>query len=912
MASTDAQALLLKISADVSGMQKQMDKAVGYVDAGSGKMVLRSQQAAAAIEKSFGSVTADGFRTSLSDMAKLQDRLTAAQLAGNKAEARALGEHLALQRQVQKAAVLQLETQLAIAKAAGSTKQIAELQELLAVTREVQRLSAVGLIGTKGLVEAEKAIVSLTAAEKAAEKAGLGLAATRVFDSARLATLEEGSTRLRIFGSALEPLGAAGLAAAAGIAAFALVMERTSKAVEFGAAIGKIALEVGVSTAFIQKFNFAAHQSDIDIGVADQALKRLNETLGSVQGNLPRAKNLAVVFANALKITPEQLRSYKDLGDLFPVLAERIKNAGSAAEQAAIAKKFGAEELLPLLKLGAAGFNELTQKAVDLGIVLDEVTIKKAEEAKKKLSELDDVMKAKANVTFLEFVDTLTAVKTAFLEAETAALRFLAAITGTETAQVKLDEALGAAKNPLYRFLYGDKRLQGNALDAEIANANRNLKIEDAAKAPGLPARQFIPDKTKKGPADQTDNLIKLAEEDEQRSLKALAEAYKALTANANERLGFEIKANNAEAAAEQAKLKGDIDKLLKDKTIDGKESDILQAKIEQAQTNVEKARVAKNDLARRNADWAAEDVADETRKQLRESEIASLQLQANLAVTQAERNRIEDKILFLKQDELRHENAKANSRLQQTGAITDTEGEARGRAFLATQKADRAQQALANETPVQKYLRSIQDLNTEFENASVSAVKNLSDGLANAIVNAQNLGDVASSVFRQLIAQLLSAALQKDIFGPLLAAVGLADGGFVSGPGSATSDSIPARLSDGEYVVNAEATKKHRALLEAINRGATPHFADGGIVGPPTPTLSRLRGLSIPQGGGPVTVIQPFHFHAEGAVLTSELLAQANTSASRYANHAAAVAMTAVRKGWPAQQQSFGLLGTT
>jgi hypothetical protein len=42
--------------------------------------------------------------------------------------------------------------------------------------------------------------------------------------------------------------------------------------------------------------------------------------------------------------------------------------------------------------------------------------------------------------------------------------------------------------------------------------------------------------------------------------------------------------------------------------------------------------------------------------------------------------------------------------------------------------------------------------------------------------------------------------------------------GGFVSGAGTARSDSIPAMLSNGEYVVNARATSQNRQLLEAIN----------------------------------------------------------------------------------------------
>ena len=37
---------------------------------------------------------------------------------------------------------------------------------------------------------------------------------------------------------------------------------------------------------------------------------------------------------------------------------------------------------------------------------------------------------------------------------------------------------------------------------------------------------------------------------------------------------------------------------------------------------------------------------------------------------------------------------------------------------------------------------------------------------------------------------------------------VDLRDGGEASGPGTGTSDSIPARLSDGEFVMTAEAVR--------------------------------------------------------------------------------------------------------
>jgi hypothetical protein len=68
----------------------------------------------------------------------------------------------------------------------------------------------------------------------------------------------------------------------------------------------------------------------------------------------------------------------------------------------------------------------------------------------------------------------------------------------------------------------------------------------------------------------------------------------------------------------------------------------------------------------------------------------------------------------------------------------------------------------------------------------------------------------------------------------------GLADGGLVVGPGTGRSDSIlgldaeagvpTAWVSNGEFVINQRATRKHRALVEAIN---ADRLAEGGMVGP-------------------------------------------------------------------------------
>lgn len=68
---------------------------------------------------------------------------------------------------------------------------------------------------------------------------------------------------------------------------------------------------------------------------------------------------------------------------------------------------------------------------------------------------------------------------------------------------------------------------------------------------------------------------------------------------------------------------------------------------------------------------------------------------------------------------------------------------------------------------------------------------------------------------------------------GDLGSTISRAAGGPIAGPGSGTSDSILARVSNGEYVVRAAAVARYGSgFMEAINRMALPTFAAGGKVG--------------------------------------------------------------------------------
>ena len=76
----------------------------------------------------------------------------------------------------------------------------------------------------------------------------------------------------------------------------------------------------------------------------------------------------------------------------------------------------------------------------------------------------------------------------------------------------------------------------------------------------------------------------------------------------------------------------------------------------------------------------------------------------------------------------------------------------------------------------------------------------------------------------------------------------GSAQGGSIYGAGTGTSDSIPALLSNGEFVVNAKASNKYRGLLESLNAN---RYQSGGSVGLPIDVSANSYKLPEHQSRG-------------------------------------------------------------
>ncbi|MEH2517559.1 hypothetical protein V1279_003132 [Bradyrhizobium sp. AZCC 1610] len=132
-----------------------------------------------------------------------------------------------------------------------------------------------------------------------------------------------------------------------------------------------------------------------------------------------------------------------------------------------------------------------------------------------------------------------------------------------------------------------------------------------------------------------------------------------------------------------------------------------------------------------------------------------------------------------------------------------------------------------------------------------LDGTKSVSEGFAS--MGKVILRSLEEALIKMLVVQpimrSLSGALGGGLFGfadgGLVSAGNFADGGQIQGPGTGRSDSIVARVSNGEFITNAQSTARHLPLLQAINSDRLPRFADGGAVGS-VPALSAGGGHTI------------------------------------------------------------------
>lgn len=677
------------LDADNTRLKRKIEESVALIETGSQKMATKAQEAAARIDASFGKVTLDSFKASLKETAALQDGLNAARLTGDKAATTALYAELDVRQKVQKAQVAQLETQLALANATGSKKQAAELQELLAVYQRLRNLQGAGIVGERALGQAEEVAGAL----KGAEQANVGRAFQSVFDSARFATIEEGGAKLRIFGSALEPLGAYGLAAAAGVVALGEAMAQTHEAIEYADGLYRAAQAAHTTTTELQVMREALEKSGGVATEADGALLAFSETLGKAQAGLARSQRGFL----ALGFTAEQIKAFKDAPTAMEAVVEKIQKLRPQDQDAAI-DLFGLKGLAPLILKGADAWKKYREEEVK--DVLPPEVIARGHELAEQIDDLTRKIKNDLTEAFINLGPILVGI----LKPVEAILQRIKEFSDWVASHPAVGKLAGdVAKGAISGVTSGNPL--GGLSDPIIARDIADLYHQTTTKAEFGGAKTITKEQLQDalgGPASGQGKLNDLADSAKE-SADRLIEAQKAALARAADelkarqaltgsiQLRAEIENQLADNALAQRVL--DLRKQLTDARIDAAKGKIDKATLAQVESETKAALVSvqivaqlTKELRDRQARYAQEDQDAETNRRERGARVADLQLQRGGATTLDDQNAIDRQILRAQQDQARQDLATELARQQDNGELSPEEATRRRNAQLQEQ----------------------------------------------------------------------------------------------------------------------------------------------------------------------------------------------------------------------------------
>ena len=175
-------------------------------------------------------------------------------------------------------------------------------------------------------------------------------------------------------------------------ASLGLIIKKT---VDSGDAFNDMSLRTGVAVETLSALAYAAKQSGTDIEGLETGIKFLTKGMEDASKGTGMAKDAFIELGISIKDSEGNLRPTIEV---FKEAATKIAAIENPAKQAALAMElFGASsgtQLVPLLKMGGAGIDELMKKAEELGIVISTKDAQAADEFKDSMNDLKEVLGA--------------------------------------------------------------------------------------------------------------------------------------------------------------------------------------------------------------------------------------------------------------------------------------------------------------------------------------------------------------------------------------------------------------------------------------------------------------------------------------------------------------------------------------
>lgn len=199
----------------------------------------------------------------------------------------------------------------------------------------------------------------------------------------------------------------AGFASVIGAGALTMFSEASKRGLELASSLGETAQQLGVNTAALQEYRYAASQAGVAQEEMDNALSKGTKVLGEAAAGAKKPAAMYEKLGISIRDAKGQVRNF---GDIIPEIAQAISKLPTPAEKAAAATALlgkSGQKLLPLLNEGKAGVDAYREAAHKLGIVLTDEMIAKADEAADKMGTLNQVMEAQEAVFATENADAI-------------------------------------------------------------------------------------------------------------------------------------------------------------------------------------------------------------------------------------------------------------------------------------------------------------------------------------------------------------------------------------------------------------------------------------------------------------------------------------------------------------------------
>lgn len=305
-------------------------------------------------------------------------------------------------------------------------------------------------------------------------KVDVGKFFDQTFDRTRLAAFELGAARVPIFGQALEALGPAGFAAAAGIGAVALATTQALGAMRFADEIDDAAAKLNIGTEALQEYRFALTEVGGEAKDADSAIEGFQKKLGE-----GIAGGRSVKWFERLGFSAADLKAFDSTEDALDDVLDRISALGSEAERAAVAEKLGLGPMIALAREGGDRLDELRQRARDLGIVMDAELISRAAAANQEFESLARVVDIQLKSAFVDLAPALVTAIGLIAELATELARAMdqwRALDAKTATGLRAERATLTAERDAIAAQFGTRPLNGQVVvGRKIEGANYSM-----------------------------------------------------------------------------------------------------------------------------------------------------------------------------------------------------------------------------------------------------------------------------------------------------------------------------------------------------------------------------------------------------------------------------------------------------